>query len=708
MDREFSIPKSYTVTITSGIFTINSPDRLCITGNETSLINSPNPTQDVLESLASILDIYGNQVFFEDKKIRLRSITYGTLTSEVLSFIDWNIPDGRSVFGNSAHLLKAKATGSITSIKGNVLKVPSGLFITKGVQVGDTLIISNATNNVPFNHNGEFIVEAVHTETTLSVRQKGINDKIYDTSNFPPASLNINISGGEQYGTATVIVGRYLPLNMNGTPMEFRLNNPPPDGTYKVVLPIGRTLRNLSIDDITNATIYREYGGQIELGIRLQTGNDTLKPRIMGRISSDNTHTLLGEFYTAASGSVRLYLTTTPGFIITINAKWDTITGFSKDINDVVASSLTIEGPNALFGSRLATDNAAWTTWDRVLLMPSNDFTEGTVLNSGNGIRVGSQVTSSLSKVLIPRVNYIVSNTLNTALTKASIGSLNACEYSSGSGVQRVYNATWNGTQWTRDLSNFPAIKWTYRPRTLTEEIYAASNTWVDSAWTSSNELRNYQYVDDFLKAISPVTTANAIVGDYLKTGPVHTNASVATITPGVFDPGLMGTLAVSSVGAGAFVAELYSQFSIQMGLGDFVLKFRVSTGNRSHLDTLANEGFFIGIKQYNDLLTPAFTQLCGITSGNNVTNWQLKTGNSDTPIYTALSTANVNTMTNFSIEKFGDTLRVYVNGNVAITATFNFVFLNPSIYIITRGTATGVGYASYVDTIKFWTASLL
>ena len=234
--------------------------RLC-QGHDLFGINVTNPTALQIDPIASIQDANNSDMFITGPmgagptglgtpgdKIRIGGIFYGTSGTPLTngsSFAAWGTPDGKSIFGTSVPQL-TKTSATITSIRGNVLVATGALFLTNKVKAGDVFQITGATNVVPFAHNGEFVVEAVFDENTISVRGMGDSeDFVFGTNQFKPTKLNA--AGGGGYGTITVPVGNFIPA----TSLVFQLTENVTPGSYNARLLVGRRLRDLQTDSLT-------------------------------------------------------------------------------------------------------------------------------------------------------------------------------------------------------------------------------------------------------------------------------------------------------------------------------------------------------------------------------------------------------------------------------------------------------------------------
>jgi len=709
LDREFAVPKVFTVTIDGNSFSFanNVTDRFFIAGSTSGPITIPNPTADQLDKHITILDSQHNQLFVNDTRVRVTSVTYGNFVTNASSYTDWNTADGKSVFGDSSHWLKTKTSGTITQIKGNVIKLSGAACLTRKVMPGDTLLISNATNNTPFNHNGSFTVEAVHSNEYISVKPKGSSEANLG-SLFPhPSGLNLNIAVGEIFGTGTIVVGQFVPLSMPATQMVFTLNQSLPNGSYKVILPVGRTMRNMLIDDISLFTVGREFGGQIELGSKLQSASDALKPRIIMPISANQLLTLLGEFPTNAPGNpyIRIYAGQTGNLSIMLNARFDSVTGFNKDINGLEALSCSYDAGSLSIYSRKAADNAAWLLWDEVASFPVNDSTISSVSKIANGLKVGNTMISDATKALVPRIIYNTRVSDVTCLTSSARAGTTYREYSTDAGRLLTHNASWDGTKWVRDSNTEVSVKWLYKPYGIDQYTYSGNaNDFIDTAWTAKDDFYNYQVDDDFIDYVPAFNTDNTAFGKFWTTGNI-TNAAVGSLNPALATGSDLGNFGISPEANGAYFGDVYLASAIQLGARDFMFKCRLAIVDKAQIKTLANTGFFIGFYQSNDTPPPTNLMTLGFACGSD-TGWKLRSGASNALVHTDLATAVTNNqMISFSLEKFGEKVYVYINNTLIGNYPFSYNWFSSGFNIRIDGTATDTSLKLEIDYIRIWVA---
>lgn len=517
LDREVAFPVQYSTTINGASFSVISTDRFFIAGNG---ISTPNPSADVLDKLITVVDTNNNLLFDANgDRVRVTSVTYGTLTSTATSFSAWNVADGKSVFGNTAHYQKQKSVGTIAAINGNTIKCTGATFITDLVQTNDTVRIDNATNLSPFSHNGEFVVDEVLTNEILRVRPKGTST-VPLTGVGTPTCLNQVRQLGENYGQATVYVGSFLPLILPAGNMTFNLSATLPNTTYKVVLPIGRSLKTLLQEDLTASLISHPNGGQIEVGSKLiSTLANALKPRIISHPNGDTSKTLLAEFKNGAIGT-RIYTLLAGGVELVYNGVWNGTIYVQEDVTkdtvimkEDLASiflgtsnvALTIDWVNKAISLGTATNQFAVTnstgilkakmvnsfvvndgTLD-VLTVPKFDGTSASQLILKAGQKMGTGFTTD-NQHLIEKINF----TCNTTSTKYTLLS----ETTLSAGRKRDYvladgtflttvNAKWDGTQWIKDTAvNSYKLSFSNFDFQLYKELTTTS-PFTDIQWTN-------------------------------------------------------------------------------------------------------------------------------------------------------------------------------------------------------------------------------
>lgn len=223
-----------------------------------------------------------------------------------LNFTTWGTIDGKSIFASQT--INKQAPAAITAIRGNILVVPTALFLTNVCQPGDTLVIEGANNNVPFNHNGEFIIVEVLSETKVAVRPKSEFEATF-ISTEKPSELNLNLPGGTVYGNARVVIGATIPM----TNMMFEVDSWVPLGAY-----FARVLTYKRIGDLQ----FQELGeslnpGNAGLGAVLNTHFTGLAAHSSLNITAD---AVAGAPFSLGAGTVDAQTATIIGFLNTLTA----------------------------------------------------------------------------------------------------------------------------------------------------------------------------------------------------------------------------------------------------------------------------------------------------------------------------------------------------------------------------------------------------
>jgi len=256
LDREIPIIRKITVTTATlpttaeRIFVVADPTiRFPVDGFGIAVSNPSGLLIDQLVRIKSSpddTDVY--DIAQTDPVPHISKVLYNTgsigVSDITQTFAVWGTPDGKSVF--NSQLRNKQPPVTISKVRGNVIEAATAAFVTNVSQPGDTLIIEAATNNNPFNHNGEFVITEVIDETRVAVRAKGSAEKTYITTDIP-TELNASLPGGTTYGTVRVIVGSYIP----GTALTFVVPSWIPNATtFFVHLYCGVRIRDLRPGDV--------------------------------------------------------------------------------------------------------------------------------------------------------------------------------------------------------------------------------------------------------------------------------------------------------------------------------------------------------------------------------------------------------------------------------------------------------------------------
>lgn len=183
-------------------------------------INVSNPAAGLLDSQLMMMEHTAGQshefIDLSDAAPfgRIAGVFYDDLTNtldDTVTFAAWGTPDGKSIFSKAASADKHAAT-AITTIDGDIINVSGATFQALDCSPGDTVLLESATNNDPFNHDGEFIITEVFDEETIRVRPKSLFDRTFSSSETP-RGLNQNLPGGTSYGTLKVLIGDFISAN---------------------------------------------------------------------------------------------------------------------------------------------------------------------------------------------------------------------------------------------------------------------------------------------------------------------------------------------------------------------------------------------------------------------------------------------------------------------------------------------------------------
>ena len=721
LDREIVFPVQYSTTINGSSFSIVSDDRFYISGNG---IVTPNPSTDTLDKLISVLDTNNNQLFDNNgDRVRVTSITYGTLVDATSSFSSWTTSDGKSVFGNSAHIQKVKTTQVITSINGNTIKCTGATFITNKVQVNDTLKVTGATNSSPFSHNGEFYVDEVISETLLKVRPKGTSDGALTTLANLPTCLNQIKGVGEIYGSVIVYMGSFVPLSLPAANMVFNLSATLPSATYKVVLPIGKSLKNLLQEDITASTIVNPFGGQLELGSKLiATLANALKPRIISKPNGDTTKTLFAEFKNGTIGT-RIYTVLAGGIEVVYNGKWDGAVYVKDDgTKDVVImkedlasvflgttninltmdwvnmtismgttnNQFTVADSSGILKAKVATNFAVNDGSVDVLVVPKYDGTSASNSTAKSGLILGTGYTTD-NQHLIEKINFScnTSSTKYTLLSETTLTNARKREYVIGNGTSvTTINAEWDGTQWVKDYSG-PSSKVVLVLDDI--KLYTNSNTttpFSDTAWLNKEEIKTFQLHEDFLTPMDPVLdSVNDKIGKYFEIKATTNTATYSTAAANA-----MGEITVQSSLTGAYDIRTES-VALNVGTGDFEMRCRINVqlaSTLSGIDIGITNGLIIGNN------TGGADNLTFKCSGSAVWNYQIGTN----LINTGVSVFGYTTLV---INRTNGTVNCYINDILHDTRAFAGSLTFIPAYHIDGIAVSGAQDIFSLDFFKFW-----
>lgn len=176
-----------------------------------------NPAAGLLDAQFMLMEISGgqSQEYIDPTNAtfygRVINVYYDDLSNtldDTASFVAWGTPDGKSIFNKTATDDKHAAT-AITAVDGDIISITGATFQALDCSPGDTVLIEAATNNDPFNHNGEFIITEVFGEEDIRVRPKTSFDRTFSSTDIP-RGLNQSLPGGTSYGTLKVLIGDFI------------------------------------------------------------------------------------------------------------------------------------------------------------------------------------------------------------------------------------------------------------------------------------------------------------------------------------------------------------------------------------------------------------------------------------------------------------------------------------------------------------------
>ncbi len=712
LDKEIAIPVALDVTVVGGSFTTPGITKRLFTAANGTVVADPQAAN--IEKFITLLNTDNTQVFVGNTRARVNSVTYGNLVDQTTSFTAWGTPDGKSLFGNGVWNL-TKATGPISAISGNVLKVNGAQFVASKVAPNDTLIITLATNNTPFNHNGEFYVDAVIDENHVAVRPKNPAD-LLSGGNEAPACLNLNINGGEAYGTATVVVGKFIPLEMRAASATFNISpNTIPNGTYRVVLPLGRTLRQIITEDLITSIIPQPSGGQIELGSKLSTlAADALKPRIITGFNAASDVTLIHELPSAIANryNIRVYaynaFGTVPSYFLTANARW-TGTQWAKDLNGAAATSFGFTSGSWGISAREASNNANWGHSDWISTVNLAGDGDPTSTNDfWNGLQIGGGL-QSIESMTLPRLTYIIDAAESYSLIDQSLltagTDIRVRRYHHADGTLVItFNASWDGLVWTKDVTTHGALKLVCSITGMKEYHHRGVGPFGETEWTSRDLLKDWLINEDYLFLQSELTLANTDFGTIWATGATMTRVGAVVANNLSTSHSIYGNLLMrGKLTNQTFTGSVKSRLVFPIYLEDFTFVVRARAAAKPALASRANTGLFMGIKSHD-----GDPFVLGALLGNDHNNWHWRKGTAGTPVDTNTLVAwDADQWYTFTFHKYNSELEVFVNDFRVQSRQANTVNYGQTTFeIAINGDLTGFPNDQEivtVDYVKLW-----
>jgi hypothetical protein len=463
-----------------------------------------------LDQFFNVVDSTGADVYYLGTKVKVTGVIYynpATFSSIDLAhaFSTW-LPGGpgsqaKSIYyssvvspteGQYVTQVTKHAAASIDSIDGNVLKCGTATFVSNLVQPGDTCIIQSSTNDLPFNHNGEYVIERVFDETHIAVR--------------PKARIGAPLTNLDYAEEAAVFTANSRPQALNYVGLSA--------GFGQVVVPIGNFLPARNIGYITNLPVAASTG--ILLGGKLRVASGKIE-----RLADPNA------FSKKITGSAQQVMTFVQNLVSQLNNASDVLPSIDS------AFSTSLDSPKILWRVHAAPNSGPFPgtgIFARLYSLDGNDYTlainaarsgsswvedntaiDGLILSVGRtgvvlqthtgGAGAGVWVTTLTSD----KTNTSLSKTLQLALATATplikarstgattgrtwLGAVNDTVNPSNLYVNQstgnfeiVTNAEWNGTQWTRPSSGAKSSKVEISKTGIRVLIRSTTGTiWTDS-----------------------------------------------------------------------------------------------------------------------------------------------------------------------------------------------------------------------------------
>ena len=558
------------------------------------------------------------------------------------------------------------------------------------------------------------------------MRPKGSTDGVLTSLATTPTCLNQVKGIAEVYGSVTIYMGSFLPLALPTANMVFNLSATLPNATYKVVLPIGKSLKNLLQEDITASTIVNPFGGQLELGSKLiATLANALKPRIISKPNGDTTKTLFAEFKNGAIGT-RIYTLLAGGIEVVYNGKWDGTVYVKDDVTkDVVLMkedvtsiligttnvSLTIDWVNKTIS--MGTTNNQFTVTDStgilkakvatnfavndgtvdVLIVPKFDGTSASNSTAKSGLKLGTGYTTD-NQHLLEKINITCNTTSNkyTLLSETVLTNARKREYVIGDGSSiTTINAKWDGTQWIKDYAAPSSKLLTFYDNV---KFYTNSNTttpFSDTAWLNKEEIRNFQFHEEFLLSTDGVgDTIGKKIGSYFSITSTTNTSTNSPITPSINSIGEVVFQAPTNASPYSIRAE---SAILNPNSGDFEMRVQIKALDVSSLSAVDNgalNGLIIG-NNTGGADNLSFKCSTGAT-------WYYQIGT--TLINTSISVATPAVLV---IERINGIVSSYINDVLCDTRSFTTAITFTPSYRMAGTSTLATQDIFSTDFFKFW-----
>lgn len=505
-----------------------------------------NPADGLLDNQFQLMEVAGgqSQEFIELTNAefygRVTNVYYDDLTNTLnggTSFATWGTPDGRSIFGKLATDIKHAAT-AISGVYGDIVTVAGATFVTLSCSPGDTVLIAGATNNDPFNHDGEFVITEVISEEIVRLRPKSEYDQTY-SSTETPRGLNEDLPGGTAYGTLAVLIGDYI----NASSLVFEVGPTTVPASSAVRMIVGRSSKDMRLpaSDAAMPALTKNGIRMAELlrthavtAAGLRHGSDHIDGTAVGGVfdtlTSDTVEAqlaeIIGHLNTLIAAQVSyaggpFWRDDTPNPATTVEAQLDkiifdlgeaTVDGANK-ISALATGDLT---PNGSVRSHLTLLDTLWLKLSRANTVSGiQTFTAANLFQAVNLFsktqRVEPDVPNdpALRNTVVPTLDQY--NTLFEGAAGPEDAKLVRLMYGFDGRIVMTINAGWDtvGEEWSSDVSASESTMMTLTDSGMILSYNApTASTWSDGAW-DSKALEHYLVprVAEIVSATPPART---------------------------------------------------------------------------------------------------------------------------------------------------------------------------------------------------------
>lgn len=217
----------------------------------------------------SVQDQDDNEIQADERVVRVGAVINGFLAGSVSvpAFVSETspptsaLPDAATYTGDYGNLLgvavpKVAAT-AITAVRdGSVLECETATFETDNVLKGDIVTISGSTINSPINHDGDYYVETVISETELEVRPLDSENVILLNESSGAGLGSVEISTDTKFARAEKCVLLFSPPIADFPPDRLADDGLTTiDGVLRIVLGVEAPLGEVPTTFLTRSTI---------------------------------------------------------------------------------------------------------------------------------------------------------------------------------------------------------------------------------------------------------------------------------------------------------------------------------------------------------------------------------------------------------------------------------------------------------------------